>query len=143
MLSQRGPETVNILDHVENAFEHIEQIDRWPAGEVVFREGEKPSGIYILHAGTIDLIFSARNGLRKSLRTALPGEIVGLSDAVSNTDYDCTATTRTSAKIGFVPIDVFRRKLEEAPALWLDIAKYLSVDLDSCWASMRTLATAR
>lgn len=109
----------------------------------MFREGELPSGIYILYAGTVDMVFSARNGLRKSLRTALPGEIVGLSDAVSNMAHDCTATTRTSAKIGFVPIDVFRRKLEETPALWLEIAKYLSVDLDSCWASMRTLAAAR
>lgn len=128
---------------VENPFANIEQIDRWPAGEIVFREGEKPGGIYILHSGTVDMIFSARTGLRKSLRTALPGEIVGLSDAVSDTTHDCTATTRTSAKIGFVPIDVFRRKLDETPALWLEIAKYLSVDLDSCWASMRTLATAR
>ena len=128
---------------MESAFEHFEQIDRWPGGEVVFREGQKPNGIYILHAGTVDLVFSARNGRTKSLRTALPGEIVGLSDAVSNTAYDCTATTRTSARIGFVPIDVFRRKLEETPALWLDIAKYLSTDLDSCWASMRALATAR
>ena len=128
---------------VENPFANIEQIDRWPAGEIVFREGEKPGGIYILHSGTVDMIFSGRNGLRKSLRTALPGEIVGLSDAVSDTAHDCTATTRTSAKIGFVPVDVFRRKLEETPALWLEIARYLSVDLDSCWASMRTLATAR
>jgi CRP-like cAMP-binding protein len=142
-MSQRGLWAVGTVDLVENAFENIEQIDRWPAGEVVFREGEQPSGIYILYAGTVDMVFSARNGLRKPLRTALPGEIVGLSDAVSNTAYDCTATTRTSAKIGFVPVDVFRRKLEETPALWLDIAKHLSVDLDSCWASMRTLATAR
>jgi CRP-like cAMP-binding protein len=142
-MSQRRQGAVDNLDHVENAFEQIEQIDRWPAGEVVFREGEQPSGIYILYAGTIDMVFSARNGLRKSLRTALPGEIVGLSDAVSNTPHDCTATTRTGAKIGFIPVDVFRRKLEETPALWLEVAKYLSVDLDSCLASMRTLATAR
>jgi CRP-like cAMP-binding protein len=126
-----------------NAFATVETIDRWPAGEIVFREGEKPGGIYILHSGTVDMVFSARNGLRKSLRTVLPGEIVGLGDAVSGTTHDCTATTRTSAKIGFVPIDVFRRKLDETPALWLEIARYLSVDLDSCWASMRTLATAR
>ena len=130
-------------ESVENPFASIEQIDRWPAGEIVFKEGEKPGGIYILHSGTVDMVFSGRNGIRKPLRTALPGEIVGLSDAVSNNAHDCTATTHTNAKIGFVPIETFQRRLAETPALWLDIARYLSVDLDSCWASMRTLATAR
>lgn len=127
----------------KNPFANIEQIDRWPAGEIVFREGEKPGGVYILHSGTVDMVFSGRNGVRKALRTALPGEIVGLSDAVSNNAHDCTATTHTNARIGFVPIDAFQRKLQESPALWLEIVKYLSVDLDSCWASMRSLATAR
>ena len=128
---------------MENAFVDIEQIDRWESGEVLFREAEQPSGIYVLYSGTVDLIFSGRNGVRKTLRTALPGEIVGLSDAVSNNAHDCTATTRTGAKIGFVPIEELKRRLQESPSLWLDIARYLSVDLDSCWASMRTLATAR
>jgi len=62
---------------------------------------------------------------------------------VSNTPHDCTATTHTNAKIGFVPLDAFRRQLEQTPELWLTIAKFLSADVDACWASMRTLATAR
>lgn len=128
---------------MENAFVDIEQIDRWESGEVLFREGEQPGGIYVLYSGTVDLIFSGRNGVRKPLRTVLPGEVVGLSDAVSNNVHDCTATTHTNAKIGFVSIEAFQRKLQETPGLWLDIARHLSMGLDSCWASMRTLATAR
>jgi CRP-like cAMP-binding protein len=128
---------------VENQFGAIEQVERCPAGEIIFREGDPPRGIFVLYSGTIDLIFSGRNGASKSLRTATPGVIVGLSDAISNRPHDCTASTRTGARIGFVPIDALRQQLEETPQLWLSIAKFLSADVDSCWASMRTLSAAR
>lgn len=126
-----------------NQFSKAEEIRRWPAGEVLFREGEQPLGVFVLYSGTVDLVFSARNGLRKSLRVAHPGEMVGLSDAISNTPHDCTATTRSSAKIGFVPVADLRRQLDETPALWFTIAQSLSKDVNSCWASMRTLTAAR
>lgn len=128
---------------VENPFANVEQIERWPAGEILFREGEQPRGVFILYSGTVDMVFSGRNGLKRSLRTVLPGEIVGLSDAVSNSPHDCTATTHTGVKIGFVPIEDLRHELQDTPTLWLTIARYLSADVNSCWASMRTLAAAR
>jgi len=128
---------------MDNEFANIEQIERWPVGEVMFREGEQPRGVFILYSGTVDLVFSARNGSKKTLRTAVPPEIVGLSDVVSNTPHTCTATIRASSKIGFVPIDALRRQLDETPALWLTLAKYLSADLESCWENMRTLAVVR
>src|SRR5438045_2632044 len=128
---------------VENQFGTIERIERWPAGEVIFREGEQPRGIFVVYSGTVDLIFSARSGVSKSLRTALPGEIVGLSDAISKRPHDCTASTRSRARIGFVPIEELRRQLDETPQLWLTIAKFLSADVDSCWGSMRTISAAR
>ena len=128
---------------VDNPFANIEQVERWPAGEIVFREGEQPRGIFVLYSGTVDLVFSGRNGLKKSLRQALPGEVLGLSDAVSNSPHDCTATTHTGAKIGFIPIASLRSRLEDTPSLWLNIAQLLSADLGTCWASMRNLAVAR
>jgi CRP-like cAMP-binding protein len=124
---------------MENQFGTIEQIERWPAGEVIFREGDQPRGIFVLYSGTVDLIFSARSGVAKSLRTARSGAIVGLSDAISNRPHDCTASTRSGARIGFIPIDALRRRLEETPELWLSIAKFLSADVDS---GVRCLGTA-
>jgi CRP-like cAMP-binding protein len=128
---------------MDNEFAKIEQVDRWPAGKVMFREGEQPRGVFILYSGTVDLVFSARNGSKKTLHTAVAPDIVGLSDAVSNTSHTCTATIRANSKIGFVPIETLRRQLDETPALWLTLVKHLSADLESCWASMRTLAVAR
>ncbi len=128
---------------VENQFSKVEQVERWPAGKVLFRVGEQPRGVFIIHTGVIDLVFSARNGVSKPLMTVRAGEIVGLSDAVSNTPHDCTATVRTSAQIGFIPLTELRSMLEETPSLWFAIAELLSADVNSCWGSMRNLAAAR
>ncbi|MGZ4810286.1 MAG: Crp/Fnr family transcriptional regulator, partial [Thermoanaerobaculia bacterium] len=106
-------------------------------------EGDEPSGIFIVHSGQIDLVFSARNGARKALRTVRAGEILGLSDVVAGSRYDCTATVRTASRVGFVPIEHLQRMLQEDPSLWVAVAESLSVDLGSCWQSMRSLGASR
>lgn len=121
----------------------VEDIQRWPAGSVLLNEGSEPRGIYIIHTGQVDLVFSSRNGVRKALRTVRPGEILGLSEIVSGTVSESTATTRTSSRIGFIGAEKLRCMLEENPSLWLEVAADLCVDLSSCWQSMRRLNAAR
>ncbi|SRR6266545_2954291 len=128
---------------VDDPIAEAEQIERWPAGKILFKQGEEPLGIFVVHSGQVDLVFSARSGVTKALCSVRTGEIVGLSDAISGTKYECTATTRTSSKIGFVPLAELRRMLDERPGLWLGIAASLSADLGSCWACMRSLGAVR
>jgi CRP-like cAMP-binding protein len=135
--------SIVLPEAVENQLAKAEQIERWPAGMVLFHEGEAPRGLFVIHSGVVDLEFSGRKGVNKSFRTAHPGEIVGLSYAVSNTPYDCTARARTSVEAGFVPLMELQRMLDETPSLWLTIAQFLSQDVNSCWASMRSLSAAR
>jgi CRP-like cAMP-binding protein len=134
----------NVLgEAVEKQLAKAKQIERWPAGMVLFSEGEAPRGLFVIHSGVVDLEFSGRNGVSKSLRTARPGEVVGLSYAVSNTPYECTARARTSVEVGFVPLTELQRMLDETPSLWLTMAQFLSEDINACWVSMRTLSAPR
>jgi CRP-like cAMP-binding protein len=128
---------------VDNQIISAQQIERWPAGKILFKQGDDPQGIFIVHSGQVDLVFSARSGVTKALCSVRPGNIVGLSDAISGTKYECTATTRTASRIGFVPLVELRRMLDENPGLWLGIATSLSADLGSCWACMRSLGALR
>jgi CRP/FNR family transcriptional regulator, cyclic AMP receptor protein len=120
-------------------FSGIEQVGQWPAGSMLFREGDVPRGIYVVHSGSVDLVFSSRNGVTKPLRTIHPGEVVGLSDAVSNMPHDCTATVRVPSRIGFVAIAKLRKLLEERPATWFAVAEVLSADINACWGTMRAI----
>jgi CRP-like cAMP-binding protein len=116
-----------------------EQIEHWPAGKVLFAHGDEPRGVYVIHSGDIDLLF-ARNGVSKPLQVAHPGDVVGLSNIISNSRYEYSATTRSAARIGFIPVSQFRRLLEEIPSLWFPVLQSLSEDIGSCWDSMRAIA---
>ena len=124
---------------VESQLAIAEEVRRWPAGSDLFNEGDDPPGIFLIHSGQVDLVFSARSGIRKALRTVRSGEILGLSEIVSESRCGCTATTRTASRIGFVAVTELRRMLDEDPSLWLEVAESLSVDLGSCWRSLRSL----
>lgn len=132
-----------LRETVEKQLEKAEQIERWPAGMVLFNEGETPRGFFVIHSGVVDLEFSGRDGVSRSLRTVRPGEVVGLSYAVSNSPCECTARARTSVEVGFVPLMELQRMLDETPSLWLTMAHFLSEDIHACWASMRALSASR
>lgn len=121
----------------------LEHIQRWPAGKTLFVEGEQPRGVYVIHSGEVEIVFSSRSGVRKPLRVAGRGEVLGLGDAVSNREHDCTATTRTTVRVGFIPLSDLSRMLDQMPELWLSIARMLSTDLNACWASMRSIGAPR
>ena len=125
---------------VESQFINAEQIERWPAGKVLFHEGEQPRGVFMIHSGDVDLIFSGRNGNTRTLRVAHPGEMLGLSDAIADSAHDCTASTHSPSRIGFIPLDDFRQMLNDSPSLWFKILQFLSEDINSCWQSMRSVS---
>ena len=108
-------------------------------GQVLFREGEEPLGVYFLHAGQVDLVFAAKNGDSKSLRAADEGQILGLSSVVSHRAHDCTATAKSPVIAGFIPRDVFQHLLDEQPSLWLTVLQLISADVNACWDCMRAL----
>jgi len=120
-----------------------EKAEGWPTGSILFREGEQPRGVYIIHSGEIDQLFSARNGHTKPLLTAGPGQILGLSCVVSGKSHNCSATARTPSVTGFIERDRFTALLAEQPALWWSILQILSTDINSCYDCMKTLTVSR
>lgn len=121
-----------------------ETIEVWPEGQMLFREGSQPEGIYFLHSGEVDLCFSSpRSGEARSLLIAGPGEILGLTCVVSGRSHDSSATTRGSCITGFVDRTRFLRLLDEQPALWLTVLRMISTNISACWDCMRSLSAAR
>jgi CRP-like cAMP-binding protein len=110
-------------------------------GETIFREGERPDGVYILQEGTVDLLFASRNGNVKPLRLAQAGQILGLSCVVTQRNHDCTAVARTRCELGFIERDAFLRMLDDSPAVWFSVLRLLSNDVNAVYDDMRTLVS--
>lgn len=128
---------------MSNALIELQTLERWPAGRVLFREGEEPRGIYFLQSGNIDLVFSARNGYAKPLRVAEPGHILGLSAIVSQRTHDYSATTRTACEVGFVDRKKFLDYVDHSPAVWFNVLQLLSEDVNACYDCIRSITAAR
>jgi len=111
-----------------------ELVEGWPAGKVLFREGEQPRGVYVVHSGEADLRFRT-----KSLQIVGPGQILGLSAVVSGRPHDSSATSRTPIVTGFIEKERFLNLLDQMPSLWFSVLQMLSTDINASYDCMRTL----
>ena len=125
---------------IETNLADRETLLRLPAGETLFREGETPRGVYVLHSGTVDLLFSARDGSAKPLREAQPGQILGLSCVVTQRPHDCTATAAEPCEVAFIERDDFLRALDDSPAIWFSVLRVLSSEVNAVYDDIRTMA---
>jgi CRP-like cAMP-binding protein len=135
-----APTNVNI---VERALIDLQQLRRHRAGTVLFREGDAPTGVYIIHSGTVELLATSRSGGVTPVQTAEAGHIVGLSSVVSNHPYDASAIVHEPSELGYVEANALRRLLDREPAVWFAVLRFLSNDVSACWDSMRKVAAFR
>jgi CRP-like cAMP-binding protein len=124
----------------ETPFRTAEIRQNRAAGERLFAEGGLPEGVYVLHAGEVELVFTSREGEPKPLRVVRAGRILGLSSVVMQRPHDCSAVARTECEVGFVEREEFLRSLETTPALWFSVLLMLSSDVDAVYGDMRALA---
>ncbi|HYR29270.1 MAG TPA: cyclic nucleotide-binding domain-containing protein [Thermoanaerobaculia bacterium] len=125
---------------IETNLADRETLIRFSAGQTLFREGETPRGVYVLHSGTVDLLFSARDGSAKPLREAQPGQILGLSCVVTQRPHDCTATAAEPCEVAFIERDDFLRALDDSPAVWFSVLRVLSSEVNAVYDDIRTMA---
>jgi CRP/FNR family cyclic AMP-dependent transcriptional regulator len=61
------------------------------AGAILFAEGELPTAVWVVRLGRIKLTTLSREGKTLLVRIAKPGDVLGLSAAVSETRFEVTA----------------------------------------------------
>jgi CRP-like cAMP-binding protein len=125
---------------IETVLAESETLEHVRPGDTIFREGDEPRGVYVLESGQVDLLFSARNGSAKPLRLAEAGQILGLSNVVTQRTHDCTAVARTACDVGFIDRNDFLRALDDSPSVWFSVLRMLSNDVNAVYDDMRALA---
>lgn len=127
-------------ERVLSQLNSLRQNTFYPRGAVLFVEGEAPRGIFILCSGQAKVLATSPGGNRITLRLVEQGEVLGLSNTVSNEPYPITAETLSPCQVSFIPRLGFLQLLRASPDVSLRVAKHLSMELHKAWDQTRLLA---
>jgi CRP/FNR family transcriptional regulator, cyclic AMP receptor protein len=118
--------------------ETIKHATIYPAGAVLFVEGQAPRGIFLICKGRVKLSFGTTDGKTLILRIAESGEVMGVSSGVSGTPYQLTAETLDPCQISFVKRDDFMQFMKEHSDVCLRVAEELSIKYHSACRELRS-----
>ena len=121
------------------AFDKMKYTASYPAGAVLFVEGQSPRGIYMLCKGRVKLSTTSAEGKTLILKIAQPGEVLGMHATVSGTPYEITAETGQPCQLNFVKREDFLNFLQKHGDACLKAAQHLSKDCQSAYQQIRSL----
>jgi CRP/FNR family transcriptional regulator, cyclic AMP receptor protein len=121
-----------------NAGFRIKHATIYPAGAILFVEGQAPRGIFVVCKGRVKLSFCSTDGKKIILRIAEAGEVMGISSGVSSTPYQVTAETLNPCQISFVKRDDFVQFMKDHRDVCLRVAEELSNKYHSACRELRS-----
>jgi CRP/FNR family transcriptional regulator, cyclic AMP receptor protein len=107
-------------------FDALKSDVTFPDGAVLFREEQKPRGVFLLCAGEVKLSISSSTGKALILRIARVGDVLGLTANLSGSPYESTAETVNPCKVAFLRSDDFLRFVATHPEAYRGAVMQLS-----------------
>jgi CRP/FNR family transcriptional regulator, cyclic AMP receptor protein len=118
----------------------IRQVSVYPAGAVLFVEGQPGQGLYILCSGRAKLTASSRRGRSVIIRVANAGEVLGFSATVSGATYVGTAETLEPTQVNYLPRAQFLEFLGRHSDVAVRTAQHLSLELSRAYEQIARVA---
>ncbi len=113
----------------ESDLQSLEEImitKAYPKGTTLFREGQSSDGVFMLCQGMVKLSSCSKDGKIIIIGVARPGEMLGLSAAINNREYETTAEVLDLCQVNFIKSEDLIQFLQENPSACLNAARQLS-----------------
>ena len=107
--------------------------------KVLFAEGEPARGVYILRTGRATVSMSSSEGRVVILRTAQPGDVLGLNSVLRNGFYDMTLKTLEPCRTDFISRAHLIELMEKSHAGAHAVLNLLSRELNELTDRARSL----
>ena len=114
-----------------------------PEGALLFVEGQTSRGIFVLCSGKVKLSTTSKDGKVLILKQAEAGEVLGLSAAISGTDYEMTAETTSACQLNFIGRSDFMTLLQHESEAGVHAALWLSREFQGAYRDIHDLVLAR
>jgi CRP/FNR family cyclic AMP-dependent transcriptional regulator len=111
----------------------------YPKSAMLFIEGQKPRGVFVLCAGKTKLFTSSSEGKTIITKISEAGDILGLNATISNRPYEVTAEMVEAGQANFIARDAFLQFLREHGEVAVRVAEQLSRNYYSAHEEIRTL----
>jgi len=115
----------------------------YPGGALLFVEGQTARGVYVLCSGRVKLSTTSREGRVLILKIAEPGEVLGLSAAISGQPFELTAETTVPSQVNFIEREALLQGIEQSGELGLRSSQMLSWEFQSAYRDIHDLLLAR
>ena len=119
ILADLPPEDYALL--TAHQIEHV-----YKKGEIIFREGSYPTGIYYLVNGKAKKYKIDSAGKEQIIYVANTGELIGYHAILSEDRYPDSAATLEESTISFIPKESFLNALEQSDTLSKRLLKTIS-----------------
>lgn len=83
----------NLPDEAIQRFDEIAMLISYPSRSIVFEEGQRAAGVFVICSGQIKLSATSRDGRTMILKIAVPGDVLGLTATLNDLPYEVTAET--------------------------------------------------
>ena len=98
------------------------------AGTIIFKEGEKPRGMYLVVSGKIELLLHSA-GLVSLIRRAPAGCLVGVPASINHHPYSLTAKVVETAELRFVSVKTLADLMKSDPFVTMQLVAMLSEEV--------------
>lgn len=129
----------NLREENLKIFEAFKITNAYPKGSTLYMQGQSSNGVYILCQGRVKLSTCSKDGKVIILHIAEPGEVLGLSSAVSNTVHLATAEVLEPCQVNFVKNDDFLTFLKQNPEACLSAVKQLGHNYQTAYFQICSL----
>jgi CRP/FNR family transcriptional regulator, cyclic AMP receptor protein len=119
--------------------ESLKITNAYPKGSTLFMQGQNANGVYILCQGRVKISTCSRDGKVIILHIAEPGEVLGLSSAVSNSAHIGTAEVLESCQVNFVKTEDFLTFLRQNTEACLSAVKQLGQNYQTAYLQICSL----
>jgi CRP/FNR family transcriptional regulator len=109
----------------------------YPEDSLLFDEDQALKGVFVLKSGMVKLTVTSEEGKTLILRLVRPGEVIGLSAAISGSPYESCAIAVHRCEIGFIRIDDLSRFLASHIEVYEAISKDLIAQQSDAWKQLR------
>jgi CRP/FNR family transcriptional regulator, cyclic AMP receptor protein len=114
----------------------------YPKSAVLFIEGQRPRGVFVLCTGKAKLSTSSSEGKTIITKISEAGDVLGLNATISNHPYEVTAEMIEPGQANFIARDSLLQFLRENGEVALRIAQQLSLNYYTAYEEIRTLGLA-